>query len=227
MEYKEAAEFAIVRLKGATAWRGADLAGVFIKNSFDFVPANNGVPKLIKIRMYDSKKKKNQWSGWTTIPELPEEFKNLCAVRAVQSLIKKVQKLKASTTTVSSPDGTGKCDDTTLFLATPGKGRVWHPMKHSTINNKFKMVFLDNVSDHSGTPLSSRYKAHSRYGGDPGDNCGACGDITAILGEYLLTPGKPRLASPDGVRHEAFVPRLQDAGPVRPLHLCEGEQRSL
>ncbi len=81
----------------------------------------------------------------------------------MQSLIKKVQKLEAKTTSVrsSSPGGDGLCDDTALFLAKPGRGKEWHPMKPGIINNKFKSVFLDNVSDHSGTALSSRYKAHS------------------------------------------------------------------
>ncbi len=147
----------------ATLWR--DLIYDFVRGPTSAIFDYGQRQRKRILAVANSKKKKNAWSGWTNVPQLPDKYKTLCAVRATEALIEKIKKFKVTTTTIKSPDDAGaNIEDVALFLAKPArnaKNRAWKPMKDSTIASKFKAAFLDNVSNHGGDVLSKSHNAHT------------------------------------------------------------------
>ena len=91
------ADSVILKLRGLTGWRSADVAGIYPKFSFDWTYDQDDNTKIraLRIRTYDTKSKKGQWSAYTTVPVLAEKYKHLCAVRAVQEFLRRWDRLQA------------------------------------------------------------------------------------------------------------------------------------
>lgn len=156
MTFKDLTENVICKFKAATAWRSADLAGIYIKNSFLFREV--GQKCIMQVRNYNTKTRKGRWSNWIEIEKLEERFANVCLVRAVQLLIAKVETLSPPTVTVKDPSTSREVQDTPLFVAA---STPLSPLKDGTIRNKFKSYFMENISVGDEKTLASEFSAHS------------------------------------------------------------------
>jgi hypothetical protein len=160
MDLKELVPNAIVKLRGATGWRSADLAGMVMHHSFKF--KSRGVD----VRTFSTKSKKGKWTDWVFIPRLADKWKELCAVEALERLHEKIARLELFTNTrfdkievIVNGEKMGVCPFFIYELANWIK-----PYRPSTISNKFVEYLLDNVVDSTtNEPFSAvkDWNAHS------------------------------------------------------------------
>ena len=157
-------DFVIMKIRGLTGWRSADLVGLFPDYSFDWTydHADNSKITALRLRTYDTKVKKGVWSAYTTIPVLSNKYRFLCAVRAIRELLQRWGQLQVQAEEINNPDGPGKVSARPLLVCTKG-GKVI-PYKQDTIGSKFKRAFLSNVTTKRAgleIKLSELYKPHS------------------------------------------------------------------
>lgn len=163
-ELPAAQDFIISRVKAATGWRSADLAGLYHDFSFDYTydPEDNSKITAVKIRTYDSKVQKGRWSPWTSLPIFDVQYKHICAARALLYLCSKTRDLNVAKTEILHPDSGKTVAATPLFVYK--KQGNYLPLKNETIASKFKKTFLANVTTKRGQKectLKDLYTAHS------------------------------------------------------------------
>jgi hypothetical protein len=162
--FKEHTGRAICLVKGATGWRAADLAGVYLEESFVWVPQG------VFIKNYNTKTRIGKWSERVLIPKLNKAhnvFSAYHAIRVLQKLlldyiVKMGPTFNYKNATIkSSSIRSGEVQDTSFFNWMH-KGGVLKPLAPSTISGYFTKAFLDNVIDSStDAPLSEVHNQHS------------------------------------------------------------------
>ena len=173
LKYIDLVETTILRLKAALGWRGADLTGLYADQSFKFDAPFSGRPKVMHVRAFGNKTAKNAWSAYSEVPELPEAWADLCAVRAVSELLRRNAGLSIEQVQVMDPGsnrGT-KVAASPLLLGVPSKTakrsrdnkQVHRALKASTVNSKFKKAFLARVTTDAATgrTLANDHAPHS------------------------------------------------------------------
>lgn len=164
MKLSGAEDFTIVRVKGATGWRSADLAGLYHNFSFDYVrdPSDNSKVTAVKIRTFDTKVQKGRWSAWTTLPVLASRYKHICAARALLYICNETRDLNTQKAKIRHPDTGVEVQASPVFVYK--KGQEYIPLQAQTIASKFRKTFLANVMTKRGDhdcKLDDIYKAHS------------------------------------------------------------------
>ena len=166
MKLSELADSVILKTRGLTGWRSADMAGIYPAFSFDWTYDQNDNSKItaLRIRTYDTKSKKGQWSAYTTVPVLAEKYKHLCAVRAILELLQRREQLPLGDDEINNPDGPGKVKAKPFLVCKKPGG--YYSYKEQTISSKFRdsSSFLENVKMVRGDKdfqLSAVYKSHS------------------------------------------------------------------
>ena len=160
----------IVKFRGATGWRSADLTGVFLEHAITWVNAGPEAPNGragVLLRAWSIKQHQGKWTSSTFVPELPPDFKNLCLCYALRRVYNKVLALGSKVQQVSArtPDG-NNVRLTPLFVFKVGKRKKitssssnesynFMPLKESTIANYFSEYFTDN------TEAAKNSKPHS------------------------------------------------------------------
>ena len=79
-DFREEMMNLIVKFRGATGWRSADLTGVFLENAITWVNAGPEAPNGragVLLRVWSIKQHQGRWTSSTFVPELPLEFKDL------------------------------------------------------------------------------------------------------------------------------------------------------
>ena len=173
LKYIELVKTTILRLKAALGWRGADLAGLYEDHSFKFDEPHSGKPRVMHVRTFGAKTNKNAWSAFSAVPELPDDWADLCAVRAVSELRRRNADLSIEQVEVPDPDSKRgvRVVASPLLLGVPSKrakrsrdGKPVHKaLQGTTINSKFKSAFLANVvtDEDSGRTLAHDHGPHS------------------------------------------------------------------
>ena len=161
----------IVKFRGATGWRSADLTGVFLEHSITWIDADENTPNQragVFLRAWSIKQGQGKWTAATFVPELPPDYKDLCLCYAIKQAQAKILSLgnKVKQVRARTPSGL-EANLTPLFIYQHGKSRKviskdkakkadsYFPLKEGTIANYFDQYFINN------TEAAIGFNAHS------------------------------------------------------------------
>ena len=153
-DFRGMMENTICLLKGATGWRGDDLAGVYFDHSVKFTPLG------VYISMYDSKVGQRVHTAPIFLPSLSPRFARIDVVVALRKVNDFIIAHKAKFMLSEIKDKNGEDCKAVPFFCHLAKGK-YYALAATTIGNYFKRAFLENVSD--GPMAGKRSASHSQH----------------------------------------------------------------
>ena len=155
LNFLELSRNTLVKLRGATGWRTADLLGLFTEKVTFPADASGAY-----ISLWNLKTSKGAWSSPTFIPRLAPAFKDLCTVAAIELLIaRQAKQMGGIAPTYIEP---ANAVFTPLFVYLV-KNKPAKPCSVDTLRKYFIAYFLDNTQDalDHNKVLGASYKPHS------------------------------------------------------------------
>lgn len=167
-ELIHAVEDVVLVLRASSGWRSGDLAGLYDVGC-EWVDADDIAKHGVRLRLWNTKMRKNAWSPPVFFPKLASRWGRLCVYRALKALLTAThgRQWQCARKTLPAPTDTAKMVAAKpLMVYEPSKAQrkkgnfKLDVLGESTIATYFKKAFLAQVQDADGF-FAEKYTPHT------------------------------------------------------------------